>query len=809
MKRDYFLYAADGQQKIAELAMPIRLGGKSDDGQTDADIQIPGLASNALAAIIGLSEGHAFVQPGTASISVYHNDERLQDSAWLKSGDRLQIADSVVSWDVQGDKVILTVREHKLDIQQLKPPRQSYQAASNNDPLPVTNKAPTVNSGRHIPRWLLVLVAVLVVLAGYLLMSTSVRINPDPDSARVELSGFPPPIPMAGSRLVFPGNYQLHIQAEGYEPLDQDLDIAAGPAQILDFKLAELPGLLQLQTDPQVEIQLFVDGLEVTANAEHNYALTRGPHALRVESERYLPASLDLEVAGFGASQNLEVNLQRAWAVVDIQTLPVAAEVLVDNQTIGVTPLAAEILQGEHELKIQLPGFKPVIQFHTIVASQDFSVPEIELIPVDGKLQLSSQPAGASILVDDKFMGTTPQILALAAEMDHRITLSKSGYSSQHKSLRLAADETRELRLDLAAEYGTVFLQTTPAGAAVLINGRPAKQSNGRIRLQTIQNTIKVSKNGYVSKQVSLTPKAGVSQNLSIHLVSVKQQQAAKKAAATPEILTAANQHSLRLIKPENNLKMGASRRDAGRRANESQRLIGFKRPFYMGLKEVSNAQYRQFKSAHNSGSGEAAPLNGEQQPVVNLSWDDAARYCNWLSQQQGLPAAYQEQNGTMQAVSPMTTGYRLPSEAEWAWVARRYGSSAERRYPWAGSFPPSLKTGNYADSSISDSLASVVPNYNDGFRASAPVASFPASAGGFYDLGGNVAEWMHDYYAVYPGEASKLVSDPLGPSSGSHHVVRGASWREGSISELRLSYRDYSAKARDDLGFRVARYAE
>jgi formylglycine-generating enzyme required for sulfatase activity len=88
-------------------------------------------------------------------------------------------------------------------------------------------------------------------------------------------------------------------------------------------------------------------------------------------------------------------------------------------------------------------------------------------------------------------------------------------------------------------------------------------------------------------------------------------------------------------------------------------------------------------------------------------------------------------------------------------------------------------------------------------------VGSFPARPEGFYDLGGNVAEWTNDYYAVYSGEAQRLVTDPTGPDSAEHHVVRDSSWRHGSITELRLSYRDYSRTPRNDLGFRVARFAE
>jgi formylglycine-generating enzyme required for sulfatase activity len=136
-------------------------------------------------------------------------------------------------------------------------------------------------------------------------------------------------------------------------------------------------------------------------------------------------------------------------------------------------------------------------------------------------------------------------------------------------------------------------------------------------------------------------------------------------------------------------------------------------------------------------------------------------------------------------------------------------GRSEPARYPWEGNFPPTQVVANFADARISDTLAQTVPNYDDQFRVSAPVGSFAAYPPGFYDLAGNVAEWMTDYYAIYPGQADRLVKDPLGPANGEHHVVRGSSWRHGNITELRLSYRDYSREPRPDLGFRLARYLE
>ncbi|MGH8246162.1 MAG: formylglycine-generating enzyme family protein, partial [Gammaproteobacteria bacterium] len=74
---------------------------------------------------------------------------------------------------------------------------------------------------------------------------------------------------------------------------------------------------------------------------------------------------------------------------------------------------------------------------------------------------------------------------------------------------------------------------------------------------------------------------------------------------------------------------------------------------------------------------------------------------------------------------------------------------------------------------------------------------------------GGNAAEWVHDHYDIAAEESGAAALDPLGPESGEHHVIRGASWAHGGLTELRLSYRDYGLEGRDDVGFRIARYLE
>ena len=142
-----------------------------------------------------------------------------------------------------------------------------------------------------------------------------------------------------------------------------------------------------------------------------------------------------------------------------------------------------------------------------------------------------------------------------------------------------------------------------------------------------------------------------------------------------------------------------------------------------------------------------------------------------------------------------------------WAWSARHVEEAeTPLRYAWGEKLPPPDRHGNYADRSASHLVARIVFDYNDNHIVSAPVGTFPANAKGIHDLGGNVAEWVHDYYAI-PSGAELL--NPLGPREGEYHVIRGASWQKGTVSDMRLSFRDYGTEGRHDLGFRIARFAE
>ncbi len=149
-------------------------------------------------------------------------------------------------------------------------------------------------------------------------------------------------------------------------------------------------------------------------------------------------------------------------------------------------------------------------------------------------------------------------------------------------------------------------------------------------------------------------------------MVTLKTKEEAR-VAAIPQSVTTALTQKLKLVIPDR-MTMGADRRQPGRRSNEIEREIKLTRPYYLGVNEVTNKQYLEFDPDHEPGILGRALLDRENRPAVNVSWEDAVKFCNWLSDRDGLPPAYEQVGGEWKLVEPVNIGYRLPTEAEWAW---------------------------------------------------------------------------------------------------------------------------------------------
>ena len=206
---------------------------------------------------------------------------------------------------------------------------------------------------------------------------------------------------------------------------------------------------------------------------------------------------------------------------------------------------------------------------------------------------------------------------------------------------------------------------------------------------------------------------------------------------------------------------------------------------FWMGKYEVTNAQYRRFKPDHKNYEYEGKSLNGDDQPVVMVSWNDAQALVAWLTKQ-----------GRGE--------FRLPTEAEWEYAAR--GGTETIRY-W-GDDPKHTHACAYAnvgDSAVAAAFPNVVEQWkkdyswfahscDDGYAVTAPVGRFRPNAFGLYDMLGNVWEWCQDtYHENYNGAPNDgSIWGSLGDEK-ANRLLRGGSWNDEPYN-VRSANRDWLA---------------
>jgi len=198
---------------------------------------------------------------------------------------------------------------------------------------------------------------------------------------------------------------------------------------------------------------------------------------------------------------------------------------------------------------------------------------------------------------------------------------------------------------------------------------------------------------------------------------------------------------------------------------------------FYLGKYEVTQREWREVMGKN--------PLffKGDNLPVEMISWYDAVEFCNKISMKDGLKPCYKI-DGKNTICNFDANGYRLPTEAEWEYVAR--GGHKLSGYKYSGS----------------NTINDVAWYENNSNSRTHSVGGKKPNELGIYDMTGNVWEWCWDWYGDY---SSSSVTDPKGSSSGKSRILRGGSWRSKDRNN-RLANRDRGNpdSRYSDSGFRV-----
>jgi formylglycine-generating enzyme required for sulfatase activity/serine/threonine protein kinase len=245
------------------------------------------------------------------------------------------------------------------------------------------------------------------------------------------------------------------------------------------------------------------------------------------------------------------------------------------------------------------------------------------------------------------------------------------------------------------------------------------------------------------------------------------------------------------------------------------QHQVRITRPYYLSVCEVTNSQFKKFTEAtarkvgpkkDDKGWGfgqKKAPASSEnsisdgrdfpsrywgvetneQAPVVNVSWNEAVAFCEWLSHQEGKT-------------------YRLPTEAEWEYACR---AGSITRY-WNGDDPEHLtQIANVRDVTAREKFGwQNTLSSSDGSAFTNDVGRYPPNHFGLFDMHGNASEWCSDWFSqLFYREPPQ--PDPAGPATGALRIVRGGSWHSSAIF-CRSAHRaaEPPAHRSNHIGFRI-----
>lgn len=512
---------------------------------------------------LGESNGKVFIQCVDEAVVVELNDARVVKSAWLHEGDCLDM--SRTRYEITGERGDIRLKR----LQTVQP---TSDAAT--DPSVLVPRGPIEPIKRHRARGLKVSVVafgLLVAAVAFLVVASPIRVvaSPEPDSISVS-GGYFPAIPVLGRFLAVPGKYTVRAQKKGYQTAEQSVQLASDAESVVTFKLQELPGYVTVLSKPVESANVYFDGRLAGQTPLRSFALMAGSHQLRVAVAGHRSMERGIQISGKGDAQTEEVALEpAAGAAVVYVSEPPAAELRINGGKVGLTPLQVETPIGVNRIELRKDGWKPLmreieVKSETVArlpvlkleraesqksARQEratASVPEKKLALNELKRQspepaalppvisplaaispektaqailtITTTPVGANLVVDGEPRGNSPASLSLAGMREYVVSAEAPGIEKAIRKIRLEAGERKTFHIDIAGQYGIVFLNTRPAGAQLAVDGTPMGPASQRLRLTVEQHRLEITKPGYVPHTMTITPNADISKSIEINL---------------------------------------------------------------------------------------------------------------------------------------------------------------------------------------------------------------------------------------------------------------------------------------------------
>ena len=639
-------------------------------------------------------------------------------------------------------------------------------------------------------------VALLVVipLAFFGTTTFEIEVSPPKASESARLSTREGMAFLLGRRVVLLGSStKLNVSAPGFHlfetQVDRDLNV-----RNIQIELVPKPGIVTFSVLADSQVFLQIGGQEQVSAFPYTVELNSGEHEVLVTGPDINPLRQTVMVDGYGEAQEFELVPDASTSTVAISTQPSTATILVNGEYLATGIYEGRLPIGDHSLTLEADGYFSQSIPVSVSPRQSIDLGLVVLKPYPAQVTLKSTPSDASIVVNGEYVESTPAEISVDSLEEIEIVIQKPNYHPHTLKRTFEPGEVYSQLFVMSLRTVRVDITATP-NAAIWINDKLRGRTPQAFDLAP-NDVVEAIEPGF-ARQTSRIESVGP-EHRSLHFNLVEEKQDTFNKA--PQDVTIQETITLRKIPPLAYKVQIPS--DLSRSDESQERSIELTRAYYLSTHEIRLKEFQRFDV--NTEFDEST----QDYPITNVSWRDAARFCNWLSEQEGLETVYKFRDGGVD-IDADALGYRLPTEAEWE-AAAQFDTQNEQLigvFPWGNNDVPASGSENYSGRESSRDLHPFLENHVDNHSTLAPVGSYRRNANGFYDLGGNAAEWVQDFYESESSGRNESLLDPLGPSVGIDRLVKGASYRTHKIDELYVNGRTVIGFKDEKVGFRVARW--
>jgi len=265
------------------------------------------------------------------------------------------------------------------------------------------------------------------------------------------------------------GTYVFEIEKTNYIPQFIKVIVAEGEQKNVDLILEELTASVMLEsTPPQATVE--IDGKEIGVTPIILHGQKIGTHKAILKKPGMVPVEVSWKVKD-ARPQTVKANLLSNLGIIKINVSPANAQISIDGKPKGRSPLSENIEQGEHLITIEAPGYEKHEQ-NVVVNRETETVLNIALNVLPGSIDVSSEPQGATIYLNDKVIGKAPVKIPGLQPGKYQIKAEKSGFDHTIKEVEVAPGANAEISLVLDSNLGGIDLAANPPGLTVYVDGK-------------------------------------------------------------------------------------------------------------------------------------------------------------------------------------------------------------------------------------------------------------------------------------------------------------------------------------------------